>query len=226
MNEYLNIVSDFSGFSILDIVTNLLVALTLGFIVANIYRRTHRGLTYSQSYVLTIVFISLITAAVLMVIGNSVARAFALVGALSIIRFRTVVKDTKDTAYIFLALVVGMASGTGAHFLGVILVAFFGVLAYALNYWNFGLPKGGDFILRFTTGDEFKFKEFEEFMTLFSDEYNMLHIEKINASGSLNYTYDLRLRERFEVDDILSKFKGFDGVEDVVIISNNSNIDF
>ena len=54
---------------------------------------------------------------VIMIIGNNLARAFALVGALSIIRFRTVVKDNKDTAYIFWALAVGMASGTGSYFL-------------------------------------------------------------------------------------------------------------
>jgi ABC-type branched-subunit amino acid transport system permease subunit len=74
--------------------------------MAVIYRATHKGLSYSQSFSQTIVFVSLIVAIVMMVIGGSLARAFALVGALSIIRFRTVLKDTKDMAYIFAALAV------------------------------------------------------------------------------------------------------------------------
>ena len=76
-----------------EIVTNLTVAIVLGLFVALLYRHTHKGLSYSQSFTLTIVFVGVIVAIVMMVIGNSMTRAFALVGALSIIRFRTVVKD-------------------------------------------------------------------------------------------------------------------------------------
>ena len=68
---------------------------------------------------------------VIMIIGNNLARAFALVGALSIIRFRTVVKDTKDTAYIFWSLAAGMAAGTGSYFLaiiGTIIILIFGII--------------------------------------------------------------------------------------------------
>ena len=65
---------------------------------------------------LTLIFVTVITAMVVMVIGNNLARAFALVGAMSIIRFRTVVKDTKDTAFVFFALASGLATGTSSYF--------------------------------------------------------------------------------------------------------------
>ena len=67
----------------------------------------------------TNIFVTVIVCMVIMIIGNNLARAFALVGALSIIRFRTVVKDTKDTAYIFWSLASGMAAGTGSYFLAI-----------------------------------------------------------------------------------------------------------
>lgn len=100
-----------------EMAVNILVAMLLGFIISYLYRTTHRGLSYSQSFTLTILFVTVIVAVVMMVIGGSLARAFALVGALSIIRFRTVIKDTKDTSYVFLALAIGMAAGTSNYFL-------------------------------------------------------------------------------------------------------------
>ena len=100
-----------------EILINLTLSFILGVVVSLIYKRTHKGLSYSQSFMITNIFVSVIVCMVIMIIGNNLARAFALVGALSIIRFRTVVKDTKDTAYIFWALAVGMASGTGSYFL-------------------------------------------------------------------------------------------------------------
>ena len=87
-----------------EILINLVTAFVLALVIAFTYRATHRGLSYSQSFVLTLIFVTVITAMVVMVIGNNLARAFALVGAMSIIRFRTVVKDTKDTAFVFFAL--------------------------------------------------------------------------------------------------------------------------
>ena len=87
-----------------EILINIVLGFVLGIVISYVYKKTHKGLSYSQSFMLTLVFVTIIVSAVMMIIGNNLARAFALVGALSIIRFRTVVKDTKDTAYVFLAL--------------------------------------------------------------------------------------------------------------------------
>ena len=84
-----------------EILINLVLSFILGVLISLIYKKTHKGLSYSQSFMVTNIFVAVIVCMVIMIIGNSLARAFALVGALSIIRFRTVVKDTKDTAYIF-----------------------------------------------------------------------------------------------------------------------------
>ena len=121
-----------------EILINLTLSFILGVVVSLIYKRTHKGLSYSQSFMITNIFVSVIVCMVIMIIGNNLARAFALVGALSIIRFRTVVKDTKDTAYIFWALAVGMASGTGSYFLALAGTAMISVIALILHQTNFG----------------------------------------------------------------------------------------
>lgn len=121
-----------------EVILNLLIAFFLGFIISLVYKKTHKGLSYSQSFVLTNIFVAVIVAMVIMVIGNNLARAFALVGALSIIRFRTVVKDTKDTAYIFWSLAAGMAAGTGSYFLAASGTTIITMIALVLNYTNYG----------------------------------------------------------------------------------------
>jgi uncharacterized membrane protein YhiD involved in acid resistance len=92
------------------ILGRLIGAMVLGAVVAFIYRRT-RGGEPSGSFTVTLVLLSILIAMVTQVIGDNVARAFSLVGALSIVRFRTVVRDTQDTAFVIFAVAVGMAVG-------------------------------------------------------------------------------------------------------------------
>ena len=124
-------------------------------VLALTYRYTHKGLSYSQSFTQTILLVALIVSIVMMTIGSNVARAFALVGALSIIRFRTVVKDTRDTAFVFAALAVGMAAGTANsnnnhHVLAALGCAFVVAVALVMYASNFGALYKSEFILRFT----------------------------------------------------------------------------
>ena len=123
-----------------EIIINLFLSFFLGLAISLVYKKTHKGLSYSQSFMLTNIFVCLIVCMVIMIIGNSLARAFALVGALSIIRFRTVVKDTKDTAYIFWSLAAGMAAGTGSYFLAIIGTIIISSVAFILYYSNQKLP--------------------------------------------------------------------------------------
>ncbi|NOR71921.1 MAG: DUF4956 domain-containing protein, partial [Methylomarinum sp.] len=120
------------NYSNIEILININVAIVVGIILSVVYRATHKGLSYSQSFAQTLVFIALIVALVVMVIGGSLARAFALVGAMSIIRFRTVLKDTKDMSYVFAALALGMGAGTSNYFLVGVGTLSLTLLAFAL----------------------------------------------------------------------------------------------
>jgi hypothetical protein len=92
-------------------IARLLIALVLGRIVASVYRRSRPMGEEAESFVVTLVLLTILIAMVTQVIGDNVARAFSLVGALSIVRFRTVVRDTQDTAYVIFAVAIGMAVG-------------------------------------------------------------------------------------------------------------------
>ena len=115
MNFFQDLVASTPYISVETILINILVAFVLGFIVAVIYRITSHHKATNPTFMLTLAILSMVVALVMMVIGNSIARAFSLVGALSIIRFRTAVKDTRDIAYVFFALAAGMAAGIGNY---------------------------------------------------------------------------------------------------------------
>lgn len=94
-----------------DIFMNFFVAALLGFIIYISYFVTHTGTIYSSKFNVSLVMLTLVTTLVMNVIGNNIALSLGMVGALSIVRFRTAVKDTRDTVYIFWSITVGICCG-------------------------------------------------------------------------------------------------------------------
>lgn len=117
--------------SLIQLALRQAVALALGCVVAGIYRCTHgKGNGSATGLITTLVLLTVLIGMVTMVIGNSVARAFSLVGALSIVRFRTVVEDTRDTAFVIFAVAVGMSVGAGMILVPIIGIPFVGLAAF------------------------------------------------------------------------------------------------
>ena len=115
------------------ILIRLVTATVLGGLVALVYRSTRDRADVMPSFMATLVLLSVLIAMVTQVIGDNVARAFSLVGALSIVRFRTVVRDTEDTAYVIFAVVVGMAMGAGNLVVGVLGLVVVGAAAWIMR---------------------------------------------------------------------------------------------
>ena len=140
-----------------EIVSNIVVALLCGLSIGWLYRNTYKGPGYSVAFVNSLVLLSMITAVVILIIGNNLARAFGLVGAMSIIRFRTAVKDTIDIVYIFFALVIGMAAGAGYHKIAVVSTLTVGAVIYLLAKTRVAASRKEECLLQFAyspNGDE------------------------------------------------------------------------
>ena len=114
-------------------------AILAGFVVAVVFRVTIVGRSRSASLPTTLVLLTVMTAILTLVIGGNVARAFGLVGALSIVRFRTVVDDTRDTAFVIFAVVVGMAVGANYGLLAAVAIVAVALVS-AIMRW--GVPAG------------------------------------------------------------------------------------
>jgi hypothetical protein len=224
-DQLLEVMSSVFNYAPIEVVINSLVAFILGLFIAHTYKETHQGLSYSQSFVLTIIFVTIIIGFVMMVIGNSLARAFALVGALSIIRFRTVVKDTKDTAYVFMALAVGMGAGTGNYFIAVYATAFMTGVAWILYKFNFGVQRSSDFILRFYF-DKTLNDSYVEYIDQHSENNSLLHMEPSGDKKKLYMTYDISLKEDVDMNNFITDFSKISGISEVVLVSSKNDITY
>jgi len=141
-----------------EIFGNIVVALACGLFISWIYRRTYKGPGYSIAFVNSLVLLTMITAVVILTIGSNLARAFGLVGAMSIIRFRTAVKDTQDIVYIFFAVAIGMAAGVGYHKIAFIGTASIGVMIFMFSKSKAAVPRKEEYLLQFSyspNGDDF-----------------------------------------------------------------------
>lgn len=209
-----------------EILANMSLAFILGLAISSIYKTTHRGISYSQSFMLTMVFVTLIVAMVMMVIGNSLTRAFALVGALSIIRFRTVVKDTKDTTFVFMALAAGMASGTGNYYLAVIGTVVFSAIALVLHKTNFGSYYKSELILRFRSAASAEKSDYNKIINDNSKSATLIHLEVSNDKKSFLSTFDIVLKKNVDADDFAAQLGASPDVSEVRLIASKSDVDF
>ena len=148
MNEVLRFIQLEGAYQTAPALWSVLLALTVTLIcslsIGLVYRHTNTTSGYSQSYVQTLVMTSLVTALIMVVIGSNLARAFSLVGALSIIRFRNAVKETRDVGYIFFSLAVAMAAGTRFYGIAVVATLFISLATIGMHYLNFGQLAGSE----------------------------------------------------------------------------------
>ena len=211
-----------------EIIINLILSFILGLIISVVYKFTHKGLSYSQSFMLTNIFVAVIVCMVIMIIGNSLARAFALVGALSIIRFRTVVKDTKDTAYIFWSLAVGMASGTGSYFLAIAGTFIITSIALILHKTNFGSIIKSEFILQFRTvsNNSETSNLFNKTISKFSKSSTLLSSESSEDGESIKLSFDIILKDEKSQTELLSELSKIKELKEITIIAAKSDVDY
>ena len=127
-----------SSYTVGTTILSLLLAFAIGQLIAWVYEWTHVGVSYSKSFTQSLVLMTLIVALVMQVIGSSIVTAFGLFGALAMIRFRNVLKDTRDAAFVFFALVLGLAVGSQRHSAAVVGAAFLILVVLYLHATSFG----------------------------------------------------------------------------------------
>ena len=125
-----------------QIITRIAVAAVLGGVIFVSYFISHRGTIYSRKFNVSLVILAVLTGTVMVVIGNNIALSLGMVGALSIVRFRTAIKDSRDTMYLFWSIIVGICCGVGSF-----LVAAVGSGAVFLVLLFFGAVKSDSRIL-------------------------------------------------------------------------------
>jgi uncharacterized membrane protein YhiD involved in acid resistance len=201
-----------------DILISTVTAFLLGLYIAWVYRATHRGVSYSPSLVHSMVILPMITGIVMMVIGNNLARAFGLVGAMSIIRFRTAVKDVRDTAFVFYALAAGMATGTGNLLIGIGGTLLVGLLVTLLHLGRHAVPKRDEFVLQFNvTSAEERRRAYLPIFEKYLRRSSLLHVRSVRLGEALQLSFYVVLRDRDRVEAFINELSALEGLDRVTL---------
>jgi uncharacterized membrane protein YhiD involved in acid resistance len=202
-----------------ELVWRLGVAFLLGCIVALIYRGTHRAEPMAPTFPRTLVLLSILIAMVTSVIGDNVARAFSLVGALSIVRFRTVVRDTQDTAFVIFAVIVGMAAGANHLWVAIIGVAVIAIAIFLLR------PRGKvtvwseeecNLAVRLSSGHK-PDQLIEPVLRKHLQQFEILAVETAKQGTALEITYRIRFRKSSAPLDLVNELSHADGILNVEV---------
>jgi len=194
----------------LTIILSLVLAFAVGLFIAFIYRRNFRGVMYSNNFSLTLVMMTLITCPVVMCIHESLSLSMGMVGALSIVRFRTAVKDPLDTAYMFWALTMGILLGAGEFFLTAL--AAVGIAALITVLVHIQSKSLSSFLLVIRMGEEAERSANQLIASIRSQQLK----SKTVSSNGIEATYEVRVDKP---DALLAKLRTIPGIYDATLVS-------
>jgi uncharacterized membrane protein YhiD involved in acid resistance len=199
-----------------EIIANLIVALLAGIIISIFYRKSYNGPGYQASYVNSLIMLVIITSIVIMVIGNNLARAFGLVGAMSIIRFRTAVKETQDIMFIFFSLAIGMAVGVGLHLLAILSTVFIGLIVLILSKSKFSTPIKSDLLLQFTyESNDNEPNGYNSLIDEFCRKSKLINAKAIGNGQMLELSYYVGFKNKEKTTEFVQKLRKVEGIANV-----------
>lgn len=198
----------------------------LSLVLAFVYRQTHRGISYSVSLVHTMIIMAITTALIMEIIGSNIARAFSLVGALSIIRFRTAIKEPRDVGFLFCSMAVGMACGTGFFALAVMFTLFISPVVYFLHRFKIGAQPTSEMLLKVQLPEALDHRTalHEPFYRCLR-EHSLLSMETVQGGSALELVYSVHMKPNVRESELMDMVRAVNGNRKVVLLTGAQNID-
>ncbi len=192
---------------------SLLLAFLAGQVMAWVYILTHSGLSYSRTYVNSLILIPVTVALVMTVLDNNLVTAFSLMAVFAIVRFRNIVRDTLDTVFILTLIVIGMASGTQLYTTAIIGTLLFAAIMLYLRYTHFGSRHRYDYIVNLHWTDaQDQLPLLTQLMNNYSLRVQLASQRSGRADEGIDLSYRLLLRDPTHSHDLLDALKSFPGV--------------
>ena len=206
-----------SNFSIVDSIIGLLVAFIVGVFIYYVYKRTFSGVIYSNTFNISLIIISMATALIIIGISSNVLLSLGMVGALSIVRFRTPIKDPMDLVYLFWAIVSGILCGAGfillviigAILIGLVLILFTNRIKVENPYLlvvKYSNEKIEDALMKTITEHTKKFS---------------IKSKSVMPGNELELTYEIQVKEN--ESSFINTISKLDGVQSAIMLSYDGN---
>lgn len=218
---------DLTGvFSVTDVVVSLLLSFILCAAIGWVYQITHRGASYTQSFVHTLVLNGMVVSIVMLVIGSNIARAFALVGSLSIIRFRNAVKETRDVGFIFFTMSIGMAIGTKFYLLAVIAAVMISLIILVMTRFNWYSRKMISQILKVQVPSGMEFDSlFDKLFLKYTSSSELISVDTVHNGLLTELTYSVGLKQQSKIQEFLNEIRQINGNNRVTLIAGYNSTD-
>jgi uncharacterized membrane protein YhiD involved in acid resistance len=212
-----SVLENFTGtISVTDMLLSLIVAFLISLFIIYVYRKTYTGVVYSKAFSLCILMLAMVTAMIIRTISSNISLSLGMVGALSIVRFRTAVKEPVDTGFMFWGISAGIMAGAGLYIIAIVASLILGVLYFVTYLMGFRVANRYLLVLKYETSAHQdimkKLKSLKKFKvrskSIFNDKVELsLEVDvKENKNGSISTT-------------IVDEFSGVDGVINASLIA-------
>lgn len=221
---YNSLLNTTNGLTITDVIINFVAAAIIACLIYISYRTSHSGPVYSERFNVSIVMLTLVTTLVMNVIGNNIALSLGMVGALSIVRFRTAIKDPRDTAYIFWGIAVGICCGVSDYLIAAIGSAL--IFAFLIL---FGFIRNNGRIMVIVNSDPKGGEEVEKHMgNLFAGKAALRVHNRAVKSQTEEFIYEVSDKQLIKSEKrngkLVRNLSGIEGVTSVSLVRQDDEI--
>ena len=208
----------------IEVLLALLTSAVLCLFLAKIYQTTHEGYSYSKSFLHTIVIVGVTISLIMIIIGSNIARAFALVGAMSIIRFRNPVKDSRDVAFLFMAMAIGMAAGTKFYLLAAMFTVFSGALIIIFHFTGFGEVHQATYVIKVRLHAKAR-EMIEKHVKQYCRHVDIISIDRFTTLDGLeDVVYEVKLHRRQDYNTLLEQLSRIEEIDTINLMVGESSI--
>ncbi|MCB0364653.1 MAG: DUF4956 domain-containing protein [Bdellovibrionaceae bacterium] len=202
--------------SLIDILYACMLAFLFGVTIALTYVRTFSGLTYSRAFIQAVIFAPLLTSVAMQAIGDSMARGLGMMGAFSLLRFRTNIKDSRDMMFMFAALASGLACGVYAYQIALVAVVFFCLAVFVVHNIPFSVEADYDAVLRLQVANQPESQKLIDLvLAKYARRFSILSLKDAAQGQRLDLSYQLRMKDSGVQSLIISDLSKINSARDI-----------
>lgn len=204
----------------------LCISFILGMVLANVYRWTHQGFSYSRSFIHTLVLACITITIMIMAIGNNMARGLGILGAMAFVRFRTPIRDPRDIIFLFATLAVGIASGAQVFMIAFLGTGFFSLAAIFLARSPFASRRQFEGILRFLLpADSVGAERLDQIFPRYCSSCEMVAMREAIQGEALEYSYQIRLIDPSHRPALIDALSEIPDISEVSLIMQRTTVE-
>ncbi len=220
LDKLTNIQDLTSSFSMLDVTLSLTLSFVLTSLIGLLYMKTHKWTSYTQSFVHTLVLMWMIISVIMLIVGSNIARAFSLVWALSIIRFRNAVKETRDVWFIFFAMAIGMAMWTKFYLLWITATAVISLSILIMNKFDWYARPVTSQILKIQLENNIDFEGlFDDIFVKYTISSELISIDSVRWWLLTELVYTVNVNHKINKQNFIYEIKKLNNGQKVSLIT-------